>query len=47
MSDPSQRLHLARNAPQILDRFGVDRVMAMWQEAIDLAIDRKRRSGQQ
>ncbi len=41
MSDPARRKQLALNAPQILDRFGVDRVMALWQDAIDSVIDRK------
>jgi GalNAc-alpha-(1->4)-GalNAc-alpha-(1->3)-diNAcBac-PP-undecaprenol alpha-1,4-N-acetyl-D-galactosaminyltransferase len=40
MSDPSRRKQLALNAPQILDRFGVDRVMALWKDAIDSVIDR-------
>ncbi len=43
MSDPAKRQQLAQAAPQILDRFGVDRVMGIWQEAIDRVIDRKRR----
>jgi GalNAc-alpha-(1->4)-GalNAc-alpha-(1->3)-diNAcBac-PP-undecaprenol alpha-1,4-N-acetyl-D-galactosaminyltransferase len=43
MSDPSRRKQLALNAPHILDRFGVDRVMALWQDAIDSVIARKRR----
>ncbi len=43
MSDPARRKQLAQNAPQILDRFGVERVMALWAEAIDRAIARKRR----
>jgi GalNAc-alpha-(1->4)-GalNAc-alpha-(1->3)-diNAcBac-PP-undecaprenol alpha-1,4-N-acetyl-D-galactosaminyltransferase len=38
MSDPAQRRHLADNAPKIIDRFGVDRVMEMWTEAIDKSI---------
>ncbi|WP_310483292.1 glycosyltransferase family 4 protein [Chamaesiphon sp. VAR_48_metabat_403] len=42
MSDPSRRKQLALNAPQILDRFGVERVMGLWQNAIDSVIDRKR-----
>ena len=43
MSDPAKRQQLAKNAPSILDRFGVERVMDLWQEAIDRAIARKRR----
>jgi GalNAc-alpha-(1->4)-GalNAc-alpha-(1->3)-diNAcBac-PP-undecaprenol alpha-1,4-N-acetyl-D-galactosaminyltransferase len=38
MSDPAKRQQLARAAPQILDRFGLKRVMAMWEEAIDEVI---------
>ena len=41
MSDPTQRQHLAQNAPQILDRFGLDRVMEMWTDAIDKSINRR------
>jgi GalNAc-alpha-(1->4)-GalNAc-alpha-(1->3)-diNAcBac-PP-undecaprenol alpha-1,4-N-acetyl-D-galactosaminyltransferase len=43
MSDPAKRQQLAQNAPQILDRFGVERVMGIWAEAIDRVIARKRR----
>jgi GalNAc-alpha-(1->4)-GalNAc-alpha-(1->3)-diNAcBac-PP-undecaprenol alpha-1,4-N-acetyl-D-galactosaminyltransferase len=43
MSNPAQRQQLAQNAPQILDRFGVEQVMKIWQEAIDRVIARKRR----
>jgi GalNAc-alpha-(1->4)-GalNAc-alpha-(1->3)-diNAcBac-PP-undecaprenol alpha-1,4-N-acetyl-D-galactosaminyltransferase len=43
MSDPIKRQQLAQNAPQILDRFGIDRVMELWKEAIDLAIANQRR----
>jgi GalNAc-alpha-(1->4)-GalNAc-alpha-(1->3)-diNAcBac-PP-undecaprenol alpha-1,4-N-acetyl-D-galactosaminyltransferase len=41
MSDPILRQHLAQNAPQILDRFGLDRVMEMWTEAIEKSIYRR------
>ena len=43
MSDPAKRQHLAKNAPDILDRFGVEQVMGIWQNAIDRVIARKRR----
>ena len=42
MSDPAKRQQLAQNAPQILDRFGVEQVMGIWAEAIDRVIARKR-----
>jgi GalNAc-alpha-(1->4)-GalNAc-alpha-(1->3)-diNAcBac-PP-undecaprenol alpha-1,4-N-acetyl-D-galactosaminyltransferase len=42
MSDPAKRQRLAQAAPQILDRFGVDRVMDIWADAIDRVIARKR-----
>jgi GalNAc-alpha-(1->4)-GalNAc-alpha-(1->3)-diNAcBac-PP-undecaprenol alpha-1,4-N-acetyl-D-galactosaminyltransferase len=45
MSDPAKRQQLAQAAPQVLDRFGVERVMGIWQEAIDRVIARKRRLG--
>ena len=41
MSDPARRQQLARHAPQILDRFGLERVMAMWTEAIEKSIYRR------
>jgi GalNAc-alpha-(1->4)-GalNAc-alpha-(1->3)-diNAcBac-PP-undecaprenol alpha-1,4-N-acetyl-D-galactosaminyltransferase len=40
MSDPAKRQQLAGNAPHILNRFGLEQVMKLWAEAIDLAIDR-------
>ena len=43
MSDPAQRQRLAQAAPQILDRFGVEQVMGIWQAAIDSVIARRRR----
>jgi GalNAc-alpha-(1->4)-GalNAc-alpha-(1->3)-diNAcBac-PP-undecaprenol alpha-1,4-N-acetyl-D-galactosaminyltransferase len=43
MSDPAKRQQLAQAAPKILGRFGVDRVMSIWAEAIDRVIARKRR----
>ncbi len=42
MSNPIQRQQIAKNAPQILDRFGIDRVMGIWAEAIDRVIAQKR-----
>jgi GalNAc-alpha-(1->4)-GalNAc-alpha-(1->3)-diNAcBac-PP-undecaprenol alpha-1,4-N-acetyl-D-galactosaminyltransferase len=42
MSDPAKRQELAQNAPQILDRFGLEQVMAMWAEAIDQVIARRK-----
>ena len=38
MSDPAKRQHLAQNAPKIIDRFGVERVMELWQDAIEKSI---------
>ncbi len=43
MSDPDRRQYLAQNAPQILDRFGVETVMGLWDRAIAQAIAHKRR----
>jgi GalNAc-alpha-(1->4)-GalNAc-alpha-(1->3)-diNAcBac-PP-undecaprenol alpha-1,4-N-acetyl-D-galactosaminyltransferase len=42
MSDPARRQQLAHNAPQILDRFGLERVMAIWTEAIEKSIYRRK-----
>jgi hypothetical protein len=44
MSDPVKRQQLAQAAPQILDRFGLEKVMKMWDEAIDLVLERRRNS---
>jgi GalNAc-alpha-(1->4)-GalNAc-alpha-(1->3)-diNAcBac-PP-undecaprenol alpha-1,4-N-acetyl-D-galactosaminyltransferase len=38
MSDPLKRQYLAQNAPQVLDRFGLERVDQMWTDAIDKSI---------
>jgi len=43
MSDPAKRQQLAQNALQILDRFGVEHVIAIWAEAIDRVMAWKRR----
>jgi GalNAc-alpha-(1->4)-GalNAc-alpha-(1->3)-diNAcBac-PP-undecaprenol alpha-1,4-N-acetyl-D-galactosaminyltransferase len=42
MSDPDKRQQLARAAPQILDKFGLERVMKMWKDAIDEVIQHRR-----
>ena len=42
MSDPAKRQQLAHNAPQVLDRFGVEQVMGSWKEAIDRAIQHRK-----
>jgi GalNAc-alpha-(1->4)-GalNAc-alpha-(1->3)-diNAcBac-PP-undecaprenol alpha-1,4-N-acetyl-D-galactosaminyltransferase len=41
MSDPTKRQQLAHNAPNVLDRFGLEQVMGMWQDAIDQSIERR------
>ncbi len=43
MSDASKRQQLGQVAPQVLDRFGLEQVMAMWQQAIDQVIERRMR----
>jgi GalNAc-alpha-(1->4)-GalNAc-alpha-(1->3)-diNAcBac-PP-undecaprenol alpha-1,4-N-acetyl-D-galactosaminyltransferase len=40
ISDPAKRRYLAQNAPHILDRFGLERVMAIWMQEIEAARDR-------
>jgi GalNAc-alpha-(1->4)-GalNAc-alpha-(1->3)-diNAcBac-PP-undecaprenol alpha-1,4-N-acetyl-D-galactosaminyltransferase len=42
MSDPDKRQQLAKAAPQILHRFGLEQVMKMWAEAIDEVIQGRR-----
>lgn len=44
MSDPAKRKQLAQAAPQVLERFALDRVMGIWGEAIDRAIEHRTRS---
>jgi len=38
MADPHERRRLARRAPEVLDRFGVQKVMAMWENVIREAL---------
>jgi GalNAc-alpha-(1->4)-GalNAc-alpha-(1->3)-diNAcBac-PP-undecaprenol alpha-1,4-N-acetyl-D-galactosaminyltransferase len=42
IADPLKRQQLAHNAPKVLDRFGLERVMEMWQEAIEQSIERRK-----
>jgi GalNAc-alpha-(1->4)-GalNAc-alpha-(1->3)-diNAcBac-PP-undecaprenol alpha-1,4-N-acetyl-D-galactosaminyltransferase len=42
MSDPEKRQQLAQNAPQVLDRFGLEQVMVLWSKAIDRAISHRK-----
>jgi GalNAc-alpha-(1->4)-GalNAc-alpha-(1->3)-diNAcBac-PP-undecaprenol alpha-1,4-N-acetyl-D-galactosaminyltransferase len=39
MSDPVKRQYFSHYAPRILDRFGVDRVMTLWNGAIKQVLD--------
>jgi GalNAc-alpha-(1->4)-GalNAc-alpha-(1->3)-diNAcBac-PP-undecaprenol alpha-1,4-N-acetyl-D-galactosaminyltransferase len=38
MSDPVKRQYFSHHAPKVLERFGVDPIMAMWQKALKQAI---------
>jgi GalNAc-alpha-(1->4)-GalNAc-alpha-(1->3)-diNAcBac-PP-undecaprenol alpha-1,4-N-acetyl-D-galactosaminyltransferase len=40
MSDPLKRQQLAKNAPKVLDKFGLESIMNMWKETIEEAIAR-------
>lgn len=42
MSDPLKRQQLAKNAPQILDQFGLEVVINLWDKAIDRVINRRK-----
>lgn len=42
MSDPLKRQQLAQAAPQVLERFGVDRVMGIWTDAVKQVASRTR-----
>ncbi len=44
IADPAKRQHIAQNAPQIIDRFGIDRVMEMWTDAIEKSIYYRKKS---
>jgi GalNAc-alpha-(1->4)-GalNAc-alpha-(1->3)-diNAcBac-PP-undecaprenol alpha-1,4-N-acetyl-D-galactosaminyltransferase len=39
MSDPGKRQYFSHYAPRILDRFGIDRVMTMWNGAIKQVLE--------
>jgi GalNAc-alpha-(1->4)-GalNAc-alpha-(1->3)-diNAcBac-PP-undecaprenol alpha-1,4-N-acetyl-D-galactosaminyltransferase len=42
MRDPGERARLAARAPEVLDRFGIERVMAIWESVItDVVAGRK------
>jgi GalNAc-alpha-(1->4)-GalNAc-alpha-(1->3)-diNAcBac-PP-undecaprenol alpha-1,4-N-acetyl-D-galactosaminyltransferase len=43
MGDPALRQQLAQAAPQVLERFGLERVMGMWLDTIKQTIDRRAR----
>ena len=42
MNDPSTRRRLASRAPEVVERFGLEKVMRMWEAVIHVAIKRKR-----
>ncbi len=42
MSDPVKRQQIAQAAPQVLERFGLERVMGMWTDAIKQVVTRGR-----
>ncbi len=40
MSNEAERRKLAARAPEILERFAPDKVMAQWEELLDRVIER-------
>lgn len=46
MSDPAERARLAARAPEVVQRFSCERVVALWEEAIDRVKARKSRRAQ-
>jgi GalNAc-alpha-(1->4)-GalNAc-alpha-(1->3)-diNAcBac-PP-undecaprenol alpha-1,4-N-acetyl-D-galactosaminyltransferase len=38
MADPNERRRLAGRAPEVLDRFGVQKIMAIWENIIHSAL---------
>lgn len=45
MSDPVKRQYFSHHAPKVLDRFGVEPVMAIWDGVLRQAIDRRSNRG--
>ena len=41
MSEPALRQRLAARAPEVLERFGLERVMGMWEEILQQASQRR------
>jgi GalNAc-alpha-(1->4)-GalNAc-alpha-(1->3)-diNAcBac-PP-undecaprenol alpha-1,4-N-acetyl-D-galactosaminyltransferase len=46
MSDPAKRQQLAQAAPLVLERFGLEKVMELWKDAIQRVIDRRKTAKQ-
>jgi GalNAc-alpha-(1->4)-GalNAc-alpha-(1->3)-diNAcBac-PP-undecaprenol alpha-1,4-N-acetyl-D-galactosaminyltransferase len=42
MSNPAKRQQLAQAAPEVLERFGIERVMGNWDNAIEQAVNHRR-----
>ncbi len=42
ISDPIKRQKLSQAAPQILERFGLEQVMSLWEDAIKQVLDRQK-----
>jgi GalNAc-alpha-(1->4)-GalNAc-alpha-(1->3)-diNAcBac-PP-undecaprenol alpha-1,4-N-acetyl-D-galactosaminyltransferase len=42
LADPLKRQQLGQAAPQVLERFGLERVMGMWTDAVKQVVDRPR-----
>jgi GalNAc-alpha-(1->4)-GalNAc-alpha-(1->3)-diNAcBac-PP-undecaprenol alpha-1,4-N-acetyl-D-galactosaminyltransferase len=42
IADPLKRQQLGQAAPQVLERFGLERVMGMWTDAVKQVVDRTR-----
>lgn len=40
ISDPKERRYLAQRAPEVLERFGKEHVMGLWEELIELVLGR-------
>jgi GalNAc-alpha-(1->4)-GalNAc-alpha-(1->3)-diNAcBac-PP-undecaprenol alpha-1,4-N-acetyl-D-galactosaminyltransferase len=44
MSDPVKRQYFSHHAPQVIERFGMEKVMVLWNNAIKLAIEQQSQS---
>jgi glycosyltransferase involved in cell wall biosynthesis len=42
MADPASRVRLAFRAPEVVDRFSLEKILGLWEEAIRRAVGTRR-----